>query len=167
MYDNCRLCAISYIHVRISYTQSSDHTLTCVFMYSDVRRLTIMVVIVHHTFSDVAHGNEYASVHPQGVLGQFSWPSGFKLLKWKRIGKDCRDTYYQSCKLTKFANREASRNLWQSFVSAEYDHYEKMIGSQKSEVTLGDADVVSRENQIVIQNESCCYRCQRSTRSSI
>ena len=25
----------------------------CVFMYSDVRRLTSMVVIVHHTFSDV------------------------------------------------------------------------------------------------------------------
>ena len=58
MYDNCRLCAISYIHVRISYTQSSDHTLTCVFMYSDVRRLTIMVVIVHHTSSDGYKGDK-------------------------------------------------------------------------------------------------------------
>ena len=61
MYDNRRLCAnmysiyvVSYIYVRISYTQSSDHTLTCVFMFSEVHRLTIMVVIVHHTSSDVA-----------------------------------------------------------------------------------------------------------------
>ena len=30
----------------------AEAALMCVFMYSDVRRLTIMVVIVHHTSSD-------------------------------------------------------------------------------------------------------------------
>ena len=60
MYDNRRLCAnmysiyvVSYIYVRISYTQSSNHTLMCVFMYIDVRYRTSMVVKVHDTFSDV------------------------------------------------------------------------------------------------------------------
>ena len=66
-----------------------------------------------------------------------------KMLKWKRINKDCRDTYYQSCKLTKFANGEASRYLWQSFITDEYDNYEKMIGTEKSNVTLSEADVVT------------------------
>ena len=79
MYANCRLCAISYIHVRISYTQSSDHTLTCVFMYSDVRHLTPMVVIVHHTFSDVRAGRYmtcvllYLDVHCHTVTCVFMY----------------------------------------------------------------------------------------------
>ena len=38
-------CVLLYLDVHY-------HTLRCVFMYSDVRRCTSMVVIVHDTFSD-------------------------------------------------------------------------------------------------------------------
>ena len=38
-------CVLLYLDVHC-------HTVTCVFMYSDVCRLTSMVVIVHYTFSD-------------------------------------------------------------------------------------------------------------------